>query len=161
MEDKLGEGFVGVAGKTLDKMLAAAGIERAAYGRANICRCRPPGNRKPLATEANACLPYLHEAVASPLVKVVLAVGGTPASEFYEGGSLTAILERAAERQYVPDASWASHLKVVPMPHTSPLAWHRKAPSGERWADVGTRQIAVAVELLNAGAAVRDIVRNK
>ena len=59
-EDEQGEPFVGQAGKLLDAMLAAAGLQR---GRdvyiANVVKCRPPGNRTPTPEEAAACAPYL------------------------------------------------------------------------------------------------------
>jgi DNA polymerase len=37
------------------------------------------------------------------------------------------------------------------MPHTSPLAWNRKAPDGTKWSEVGARQIALAVGLRTRG----------
>ncbi len=36
----------------------------------------------------------------------------------------------------------------MPMPHTSPLAFNRNAPNGEKWARVAERQVALAVSLL-------------
>jgi len=46
---------------------------------ANIVKCRPPGNRKPLPDEAAACLPYLHRQIALVRPTVILALGGTAA----------------------------------------------------------------------------------
>lgn len=51
-EDRQGEPFVGAAGKLLDAMLQAIGLDRGASDQrgvyiANVLKCRPPGNRNP------------------------------------------------------------------------------------------------------------------
>ncbi len=75
-EDARGEPFVGQAGKLLDNMLAAIGLKR---GRnvyiANIVKCRPPGNRNPEPSEANACEPYLTRQIALIQPKLIVALG--------------------------------------------------------------------------------------
>jgi uracil-DNA glycosylase len=75
-EDARGEPFVGQAGKLLDNMLAAIGLQR---GRnvyiANVVKCRPPGNRNPEPPEAAACEPYLARQVALIRPKLVIALG--------------------------------------------------------------------------------------
>ena len=147
-EDLCGQGFAGIAGKNLDNALLSMGVSRSGYGRANICRCRPPGNRKPSKIEVEACLPHLHDLLRSSRTKVVLAVGGTPSGVFYEGKSLTEILERAKRRGYRADAEWSQEVFVVPMPHTSPLAWNRRAADGRPWREIGMRQIQIALSLL-------------
>lgn len=146
-EDLVGEGFIGIAGKTLDKVMETFGISRSQYGRGNVCWCRPPGNRKPTRAEAQACLPHLQQFIQAHQIKVVLAVGGTPSSLFYTGGSLSEILLRAGSRDYQPDVPWAEAVKVVPMPHTSPLAWNRNDPHGRKWAEIGHEQVQKAIEL--------------
>ncbi len=78
-EDQLGRPFVGAAGKLLDQILAAIECPRETVYIANIVKCRPPGNRKPLPDEAAACLPYLHRQIALVKPKVLLALGGTAA----------------------------------------------------------------------------------
>ncbi|WP_223825093.1 uracil-DNA glycosylase [Pseudomonas profundi] len=160
-EDIKGEGFVGAAGKTLNRLLADHGIEREAYGRANICRCRPPENRKPTAKEITACLPFLADLIESCRPRVILAVGGTPTSIFCGPGSLySKILERERNNDWrafvgakqahkeIKDAL-GNVLYVIPMPHTSPLAFNRNAPSGEKWSKIAERQVALAVSLLD------------
>ena len=47
-EDKLGEPFVGAAGKFLDEMLTDVGLKREDVFITNIVKCRPPNNRDPL-----------------------------------------------------------------------------------------------------------------
>jgi len=78
-EDAQGRPFVGAAGKLLDQILAAIECPRETVFIANIVKCRPPQNRKPLPDEAAACLPYLHRQIALVRPKVLLAMGGTAA----------------------------------------------------------------------------------
>lgn len=78
-EDATGRPFVGPAGKLLDEILAAIGISRQSVFIANIVKCRPPQNRKPLPDEVAACLPYLHRQIRLIAPKVIVALGGTAA----------------------------------------------------------------------------------
>lgn len=75
-EDRLGEPFVGQAGKLLDNMLAAIGLAR---GRnvyiANVLKCRPPGNRNPEPEEVARCSPYLERQIALVAPKLIVAMG--------------------------------------------------------------------------------------
>jgi DNA polymerase len=58
-EDLQGEPFVGAAGKLLDELLGSIGIERSQVYIANMCKCRPPGNRDPEPLEIDTCAPFL------------------------------------------------------------------------------------------------------
>lgn len=78
-EDETGRPFVGAAGKLLDQILAAIDCPRETVFIANIVKCRPPQNRKPLPDEATACLSYLHRQIALVQPTVLLAMGGTAA----------------------------------------------------------------------------------
>ena len=77
-EDQTGEPFVGPAGKLLDAMLAAAGLQR---GRdvyiANVVKCRPPGNRTPTTNEAAACAPLLDRQIDLIQPRLIVALGKT------------------------------------------------------------------------------------
>ena len=64
-EDQTGRPFVGQAGQLLDKILEAIECPRPNTFIANIVKCRPPQNRKPLPDEMAACLPYLHRQIAA------------------------------------------------------------------------------------------------
>jgi len=74
-EDKQGEPFVGRAGKLLDSMLFALGLQREQVFIANILKCRPPKNRDPKPEEVNACSSYLREQIDLIQPKIILAVG--------------------------------------------------------------------------------------
>jgi len=75
-EDRIGEPFVGQAGRLLDNMLAAISLAR---GRnvyiANVIKCRPPGNRNPEPDEVARCSPHLLRQIALVRPKLILAMG--------------------------------------------------------------------------------------
>jgi len=74
-EDRRGEPFVGRAGKLLDQMLLAAGLDRQSVFIANVLKCRPPGNRDPSVEEATTCRHYLERQIELIQPRIVLAVG--------------------------------------------------------------------------------------
>jgi DNA polymerase len=75
-EDRLGEPFVGQAGRLLDNMLAAVGLRRGENVYiANVLKCRPPGNRDPEPEEVARCAPHLARQVALIRPKLILAMG--------------------------------------------------------------------------------------
>jgi uracil-DNA glycosylase family 4 len=83
-EDLQGEPFVGQAGKLLDNMLKAIGLNRTVEGAqdgqagvyiANTLKCRPPGNRNPEPLELQTCAPYLVRQVALVQPQIILAMG--------------------------------------------------------------------------------------
>jgi len=78
-EDETGRPFVGAAGDLLTRMIGSIGLAREAVYIANIVKCRPPQNRKPLPEEAAACLPYLHRQITLVKPRVLVALGGTAA----------------------------------------------------------------------------------
>lgn len=74
-EDLSGEPFVGRAGKLLDQMLLAVGLDRQSVFIANVLKCRPPGNRDPAKEEVAACRHYLERQIEMIQPRIVLAVG--------------------------------------------------------------------------------------
>lgn len=80
-EDRLGEPFVGRAGKLLDAMLAALGTRREEVFITNIVKCRPPGNRDPKPEEAAACRGYLLAQIEHIRPKLMLALGRVAAQQ--------------------------------------------------------------------------------
>ncbi len=162
-EDEIGEGFVGQAGRTLDTLLVRHGLERNRdYGVANIVRCRPEKNRKPDRKEIDNCLPWLAVFLLEYRPTVLLLIGATATEVFLGPGPLHWQIERSRKSPVLlaKDAhpilqpalrmlhSMAGGVYAVPMPHTSGLAWNRKAPDGRVWRDIGAEQIATAVRIL-------------
>jgi len=78
-EDRRGIPFVGPAGRLLDRMLAAIGLERGEVYITNILPWRPPGNRNPTDSEIAVCLPFIERHIALVGPAAVVAVGGTAA----------------------------------------------------------------------------------
>lgn len=75
-EDRLGEPFVGPAGKLLDEMLFALGLARGKNVYiANAVKCRPPLNRTPHPEEIAACFPFLARQIALVAPKIIVALG--------------------------------------------------------------------------------------
>ncbi|MFA5239451.1 MAG: uracil-DNA glycosylase [Phycisphaerae bacterium] len=74
-EDAQGRPFVGRAGKLLDKIIAACGLKRSDVFIANIVKCRPPGNRDPLADEIINCFPYLQSQIEIINPDVIVTLG--------------------------------------------------------------------------------------
>ena len=75
-EDIQGEPFVGQAGKLLDNMLRALGLDRREKVYiANVLKCRPPGNRNPEPDEVAQCEPFLRRQVQLLQPKVIIAMG--------------------------------------------------------------------------------------
>jgi uracil-DNA glycosylase len=79
-EDKQGQPFVGQAGKLLDAMLASIGLSRHKNVYiANVLKCRPPNNRRPLPEEVSACVAFLHQQLEFVQPNIVIALGATAA----------------------------------------------------------------------------------
>ena len=75
-EDKQGLPFVGPAGKLLDAMLHAVGLDREQDVLiANILKCRPPGNRNPQPAEIAACFSYLEAQIDYVKPAIIIALG--------------------------------------------------------------------------------------
>jgi uracil-DNA glycosylase family 4 len=75
-EDRLGDPFVGQAGKLLDNMLASIGLSRTKNVYiANVLKCRPPGNRNPAPEEVQKCSPYLLRQIELIGPKLIVAMG--------------------------------------------------------------------------------------
>ena len=74
-EDIQGKPFVGAAGKFLNTMLEAAGMDRSDVYITNIVKYRPPNNRDPLPEEKSAFLPYLLRQLEIINPEVVITLG--------------------------------------------------------------------------------------
>jgi DNA polymerase len=75
-EDVAGLPFVGNAGKLLDAMLAALGLNRqTGVYIANAVKCRPPDNRTPAIAEIDACNHFLNQQIAWIQPQIIVALG--------------------------------------------------------------------------------------
>lgn len=85
-EDKLGEPFVGPAGRLLDEAIETAGLDRDEVYVTNVVkhfRWEPRGKRrlhkKPTTRQIEACKPWLHAEIAVVEPKGIVCLGATAA----------------------------------------------------------------------------------
>jgi len=74
-EDEQGRPFVGRAGKLLDELLAAAGLQRGDVFITNVVKARPPDNRDPTRAEVEHWMPVLEEQLALVSPRLVVPLG--------------------------------------------------------------------------------------
>lgn len=75
-EDARGEPFVGAAGRLLENMLMAVGLERSTnVFIANVLKCKPPANRDPTPEEVESCSPYLWRQIELVQPRLIVALG--------------------------------------------------------------------------------------
>ena len=93
-EDLQGEPFVGRSGRLLNEIIFSIGLSREEIYIANILKCRPtnnrkplPKDRKPLPKEINKCSPYLEQQIKMISPKIIIAVGET-AAQYLLGSDL-------------------------------------------------------------------------
>ena len=126
-EDEQGLPFVGKAGKLLDNMIKAMKYEPDDVYVCNICKCRPPGNRKPLPEEMDACKPFLQRQLEEVKPKVIVALGAT-ATEGLLGTGLGITKRRG---------KWGSWQGIDVMPTFHPSYCLRNPTSKQDvWADL-------------------------
>jgi DNA polymerase len=80
-EDLQGIPFVGEAGKKLNEIITAMGMQREDVYIANVLKSRPQNNRTPTAEEIAKCAPFLAKQIAIVEPEVIVALGA-PASQF-------------------------------------------------------------------------------
>lgn len=78
-EDAAGLPFVGRAGKLLDRMLAAIGLDRTTAYITNVMPWRPPDNRNPDPSEVAICIPFLRRHIELARPKVIVLLGAVAA----------------------------------------------------------------------------------
>ena len=77
-EDRQGRPFVGRAGQYLNgKIEEVLGLKREEVYITNVCKCRPPSNRKPLPSEIKSCFPYLRKELEIIKPRVICCLGAT------------------------------------------------------------------------------------
>jgi len=126
-EDEKGEPFVGEAGRLLDRILFAMGLQRSDVYICNVVKCRPPGNRDPLTEEIAACEPFLKRQLAAIRPRIIVALGRFAAQTLLRDDAPVSRL-RGAWREY----------EGVPLMPTFHPAYLLRNPSGKRevWEDV-------------------------
>lgn len=114
-EDEQGLPFVGAAGKFLNEMLVAAGMNRSDVYITNIVKYRPPNNRDPLPEEKAAFWPYLLKQLQIIQPKVVITLGRHSMEYFLPGMKIGQIHGEPKRIQF-------GDQKIVIMPLFHPAA---------------------------------------
>ncbi len=100
VEDRRGLPFVGRAGELLTQMIEKGlGIRRSDVYICNVVKCRPPGNRTPLADEVAACSPFLDGQIAAVRPRVIVALG-KPAASLLLGREIAITRVRGTWHEY-------------------------------------------------------------
>ncbi len=115
-EDQQGRPFVGSAGRNLEDLLSRAGLARSNVFITNVVKCRPPGNRRPLKGEMDACHPYLRRQLETIKPKFVVLLGDAALKEFFPDSSLASLHGKPTKR---------GGLTFVPMYHPAAMIYNR------------------------------------
>ena len=83
-EDIQGLPFVGRAGKLLNQMIDAMGLQRKDVYICNVVKCRPPENRTPEKDEITTCSPFLLRQIEVISPKVIVCLGSVAAQTLLE-----------------------------------------------------------------------------
>lgn len=130
-EDRTGLPFVGRAGKLLDKMLAAIGLDRSSAYIINVLPWRPPDNRNPDATEVAKCIPFLRRHIELHAPEVMVLLGGVAVRHVL--GKTEGIMQsRGKWQQYHADG------RMVPVMPTLHPAYLLRQPAHKQlaWRDL-------------------------
>lgn len=126
-EDERGEPFVGEAGRLLDRILLAMGLQREEVYICNVLKCRPPNNRDPEPVEVSTCEPFLVEQLAAIQPQLIVALGRF---------AIQTLLQTKVPISKLR-GSWQEYQGIPLMPTYHP-AYLLRNPLGKRevWADM-------------------------
>ncbi len=144
-EDRQGIPFIGRAGKLLTRLIVRMGFTREEVFIANIVKCRPPGNRKPLPEEVKACLPYLEKQIVVLRPKVIVLLGASALAGLIPSGLPGRTISKVR-------GQWLEYEGIPSMPtfHPSYLLRNQKA-MWDVWNDM-----QLVLERLGRSVPVRD-----
>lgn len=104
-EDRQGRPFVGAAGRFLEELLASINLSREEVYICNVIKCRPPGNRDPLASEAEACWPFLDRQIELVQPRLIVTLGRFSMARYFPNTTISRIHgqpKRVGEVVYYP-----------------------------------------------------------
>lgn len=134
-EDAQGRPFVGRAGKLLDKIIAACGLNRSDVFIANILKCRPPGNRDPRADEIINCFPYLQRQIEIINPEIIVALGAPAARTLLNTNKSIGQLRGQFHEYYA--GLGMPPIKLMPTYHTAYLLRNYSQENRKRvWEDM-------------------------
>ncbi len=116
-EDEQGLPFVGAAGKFLNEMLAAAGLDRSDVFITNIVKYRPPNNRDPLPEEKQAFWPYLARQLEIIDPKAIVTLGRHSMEFFLSDARISQIHGHAVRKKVKYHDGKKHDWLIVPLYH--------------------------------------------
>ena len=144
-EDREGKPFVGRAGRLLDLMLAAIGLDRDKVYIANVVPWRPPGNRTPTPQEIAICLPFTQRQIELVAPDYLVCLGA-PASQTLLGvkDGITKARGRAYEYALGPQTGTGEprNIRAFAMLHPAYLLRQPLAKK-QAWADLRALKKAI------------------
>ncbi len=133
-EDRQGEPFVGRAGKLLDKMIEAMGLERPEVYITNIVKCRPPQNRDPREDEVESCRPYLRKQIEIIEPSIICTLGRPAGNEILDCNRSMGDMRN----------QWSFYRDIPVMPTYHP-AYLLRSPGQKRKAWLDLKKIIIAL----------------
>ncbi|MDD5693311.1 MAG: uracil-DNA glycosylase [Patescibacteria group bacterium] len=100
-EDLQGEPFVGAAGKFLTEMIEDLGWKRSDVYIANVLKHRPPNNRDPEPSEADACWPYLKRQIEIISPKLIVFLGRHSMARFFPTLQISKVHGQAFRKEFL------------------------------------------------------------
>lgn len=116
-EDLKGEPFVGAAGKFLDEMLAATGMNRDDIYITNIVKYRPPANRDPKREEKQAFWPYLVRQLEIIDPKVIVTLGRHSMEFFLPDAKISQNHGQPVQKEIEAPDGLKRHWQIIPLYH--------------------------------------------
>ncbi len=116
-EDEQGLPFVGAAGKFLNVMLAAAGLDRSDVYITNIVKYRPPNNRDPSSEEKMAFWPYLTRQLEIINPKAVVTLGRHSMEFFLPDAKIGQVHGEAVFKKMIYHDNTEHEWLIVPLYH--------------------------------------------
>ncbi len=86
-EDRLGEPFMGRAGKLLNQIIEACTLRREDVYIMNVLKCRPPGNRNPASDEVANCRDYFVGQLDIIQPEIICCLGGVAATNLLDSNT--------------------------------------------------------------------------
>jgi uracil-DNA glycosylase family 4 len=126
-EDLAGRPFVGAAGKLLNDIIRAMGLDRAEVYICNVVKCHPPRNRDPEQDEIEMCLPFLQAQLSLIKPEIICTIGRVSAQSLIDKD-----FRITRDR-----GEWYSFMDIPVMPTYHP-AYLLRYPQAKRqvWQDV-------------------------
>jgi len=132
-EEQLGKAFVGRAGKLLDNIMDAIGLDtNNDMLIVNILKHRPPNNRAPRADEAEACMPFLKKQIELVDPRLIILLGATSLKYMDKSRKAFSMAEEAGKFIKIPQYQG---IDFVVLYHTAALL-RNPSLKADMWAHV-------------------------